>query len=304
VRAEGVPLIEGGRQVLEKRLEQRARLAGEVRALLVGRDGRRRLRRAVGELVRGLGNDAGVKLSARRAGTLVFEYGRILCWNFYVGGQLSIACPVRVVEDTDRGLMLWLADGSAVWRAVVPEATHLRDLDAEARPAEGFPVAPDRWRLGNSLIFQPAGSCQATWWLFDSDLVFQGWYVNLEYRTRGESHLDVADLELDLRVSPTRVCQWKDEASFEARIGQDRYWTAREADNIRAEGLAARRVAEARQFPFDGSYCDFTPDPSWDPPPRAAEPTSVLLSRRASPSGTLQHACGTPATGSLPSEYW
>jgi site-specific recombinase XerD len=60
-----VPLNALVRQVLEEWLEQRARLAGEgERALFVGRGGRRLSKRSVDDVVRGLGKDAGVKLSA------------------------------------------------------------------------------------------------------------------------------------------------------------------------------------------------------------------------------------------------
>jgi len=60
-----VPLNALVRQVLEEWLGERARRAGEgERALFVGRGGRRLSKRAVDDVVRGLGEDAGVKLSA------------------------------------------------------------------------------------------------------------------------------------------------------------------------------------------------------------------------------------------------
>src|SRR4051794_10392073 len=60
-----VPLTALVPQVLEVWLGERARRAGEgERALFVGRSGRRLSKRAVDDVVRGLGEDAGVKLSA------------------------------------------------------------------------------------------------------------------------------------------------------------------------------------------------------------------------------------------------
>jgi len=60
-----VPLNALVRQVLEEWLEQRPQSAGEgERALFVGRGGRRLSKRSVDDVVRGLGKDAGVKLSA------------------------------------------------------------------------------------------------------------------------------------------------------------------------------------------------------------------------------------------------
>jgi site-specific recombinase XerD len=60
-----VPLNALVRQVLEEWLGERQRLAAETeRALFLGRGGRRLAKRSVDDVVRGLGEDAGVKLSA------------------------------------------------------------------------------------------------------------------------------------------------------------------------------------------------------------------------------------------------
>ena len=60
-----VPLNALVRQVLEEWLAQRLQLAGDgERALFVGRSGGRLSKRSVDDVVRGLGKDAGVKLSA------------------------------------------------------------------------------------------------------------------------------------------------------------------------------------------------------------------------------------------------
>jgi site-specific recombinase XerD len=60
-----VPLNALVRQVLEEWLGERRRVAAEgERAVFVGRGGRRLAKRSVDDVVRGLGEDAGVRLSA------------------------------------------------------------------------------------------------------------------------------------------------------------------------------------------------------------------------------------------------
>jgi site-specific recombinase XerD len=60
-----VPLNALARQVLEEWLRERKRLAGAgERALFIGRGGRRLAKRSVDDVVRGIGKDAGVRLSA------------------------------------------------------------------------------------------------------------------------------------------------------------------------------------------------------------------------------------------------
>jgi site-specific recombinase XerD len=60
-----VPLNALARQLLEEWLRERKRLAGAgERALFIGRGGRRLAKRSVDDVVRGIGKDAGVRLSA------------------------------------------------------------------------------------------------------------------------------------------------------------------------------------------------------------------------------------------------
>jgi hypothetical protein len=108
------------------------------------------------------------------------------------------------------------------------------------------------------------------WWFFEGSR-FSGWYVNLEDRSPFWLHdgllgVDVQDHELDLVVSPERNWQWKDEADLEAVTGQPGYWDESKSAEIRAEGLASVAAIEAAEFPFDGSWCDFSPVPSWPVP--------------------------------------
>ena len=74
-----------------------------------------------------------------------------------------------------------------------------------------------------------------------------------------------------------------DEESFAAKTGHPSYWTTREAEAIRAEGHRVARLAETGAFPFDGSWCDFTPPSSWalpELPPRPPSPVLNLHDKR------------------------
>ncbi|MEU2591931.1 DUF402 domain-containing protein [Streptomyces albidoflavus] len=202
------------------------------------------------------------------------RWGRVLWWWLRIGGQVSVGCPVRVAGRGPEGVWLWLAAGSPGWRARLPggRRAHLRDLDPERWPPGGFPLRPDRWRNGSALILQPPGAGYAVWWFFSRDGTFGGWYVNFERRTRYDEQgavneegtdIVVGDLELDLTVSPDRHWRWKDEESFAVRTGHPRFWTAEEAETVRADGLRLAALAEAGTFPFDGTACDFAPPTDW-----------------------------------------
>jgi hypothetical protein len=82
----------------------------------------------------------------------------------------------------------------------------------------------------------------------------------------GDAGIDVADLGLDVVVDPDRTWCWKDEDDFAAFTDAPGYWTAAQAVAARAEGRRVIALAEEGKSPFDGTYCDFVPDPTWSLP--------------------------------------
>lgn len=203
--------------------------------------------------------------------------GQILRWNFFIGGHLSTSVPVRLVERTPEGQLVWMETGTPMWRTALPRGTHLRDIAPHERPAGGYPVVAGRWPMGDALFYQPTGAAHSVLWLFGRGRRFRGWYVNLEHRVHRGDDIDIADHELDLTVAPDRTWRWKDEESFAEKTGHPAYWTAEQAVAIRAEGARVARLAEAGTFPFDGSWCDFRPPPAWRTPPRPLIPRHSLL---------------------------
>jgi hypothetical protein len=207
-----------------------------------------------------------------------FSAGRIVYHRSYFGGELQQVAPARVVRHDDAGVLLWLAHRSPSWLAVLPDRGHPRDVPPDEWPAGGWPLVPVPLPLPQStLILVPPDAGYAVWWLWRPGGPirpdrFAGWYVNLERHALwddGEhAGVDSLDQELDGLVDPDRRWRWKDEDSFAAKTGQPRYWSATEAAAIRAAGESARALVEAGAFPFDGSWRDFVPDPSWPQPAR------------------------------------
>ncbi|MDH6123821.1 MULTISPECIES: DUF402 domain-containing protein [unclassified Kitasatospora] len=197
------------------------------------------------------------------------EPGTVVRWHFRFGGQTSVVVPLRVVKETAEGLYLWVAGNSPAWRAELPKGAHLRDIDPADRPTGGYPLKPGTWFPDSALIYQPhgvGGVGHAVWWRFDLEHRFTGWYVNLEHRSRIGADIHVTDLELDLTVRPDGGWEWKDEASFIAKIGHPAYWTVEQAAAIRGEGERLVKLATERAFPFDGTHIEFRPPAEWAVP--------------------------------------
>lgn len=69
-------------------------------------------------------------------------------------------------------------------------------------------------------------------------------------------------------VRPDRTWEWKDEEEFVERLAfPEHYWVPDEAA-VRAEGKRVIALAEAGEFPFDGTWCDFVPPAQWRTPGR------------------------------------
>lgn len=198
--------------------------------------------------------------------------GRPLLRRYRRGPATSWLQACRVVAADAAGTLCWLPVGAGFASRHRPDGSPVR-----AAPLEEFAAAELRlggWQGRSVLIWMPAGRAHSVWWFF-AGVEFRGWYVNLEDRTSFWRHgdcygVDVTDHELDVVVAPDRGWQWKDEEELDAVTGLPGYWDARRAAEIRDEALRVIDAVAAAEFPFDGSWCDFRPDPAW-PLPRLPE---------------------------------
>ncbi|MEV4623661.1 DUF402 domain-containing protein [Asanoa sp. NPDC049573] len=197
-----------------------------------------------------------------------FEAGRTVVRRYWRGGRISFVGSFVVVADDERGLRLWQPAGVSYWRLMTADGrTHHDGTIDELGPTE---LTVQRWIGGPIMPFHPAdGSPWSVWWFFDQHTgEFDGWYVNLEDPFRrwddgGLAGIDTSDHALDIVVDPDRSWRWKDEDEFAAKTGSPSYWDVAGAETIRANGLAVIELIEAGKFPFDGTWCEFRPDPTW-----------------------------------------
>ena len=127
------------------------------------------------------------------------------------------------------------------------------------------------WRDTHTLRLCSESEWSSVLWFFEPDGTFRNWYVNLEIpRGRTEHTTDRVDGALDVVVAPDRTWHWKDEDEAAAAIACGRL-TEPDLARLRAEGERHAALAEAGKFPYDGTWCDFRPDPEWPPPAMPAE---------------------------------
>lgn len=205
-----------------------------------------------------------------------FAEGRPVLYRNISAGRVVNVRPCRVLSDDDRGLLLWLARGSAVAVEVAVDGRSVRSMAFAEWVGLGHHLVDGTWQGPGILKFIPPDVDHSVWFFRDDEGRFTEWYVNLEERALrwddgGVAGIDVVDQDLDIVVAPDRTWWWKDEDEFAERLAlPEHYWVQDEAA-VRAEGRRVAKLIEAGEFPFDGTWTDFVPDPAW-PVPRALPP--------------------------------
>jgi hypothetical protein len=202
---------------------------------------------------------------------LRFTPGRTVLYRNTQHGRVVNVRPCRVVSDDERGLLLWLARGAPVVVEVADDGRGIRQMPFTEWAGLGRRLVRSTWQGPGILKFLPPDAEHSVWFFRDDAGRFTGWYVNLEERAvrwddGAAAGVDVVDQDLDVDVEPDRTWRWKDEDEFAERLAlPEHYWVADE-QAVRAEGRRVVKLIEAGEFPFDGTWTDFVPDPSWGVP--------------------------------------
>jgi hypothetical protein len=200
-----------------------------------------------------------------------FEPGRVVLHRHFAREVLVWAPLTRVVADDELGLRLWLATGSPLIRQVTLDGENPRDMPFAEWIQAPKQVMLDTYRGPSILKFNPRGAAYSVWWLWDRAGNFAAWYVNLEepsvrWEDGGLAGVDLTDQDLDIWVWRDRRWEFKDDDELEERLGfPDHYWVP-DPEAVWAQARAMVPVIESGVFPFDGTWCDFRPDPQWTIP--------------------------------------
>jgi hypothetical protein len=179
------------------------------------------------------------------------------------------ARPMTVVRDAGDSVVLWFPKGTR-WKAPTTPPTRPREPTRGERLATSLLLGD--WTFGDAtwdvstLCLMREDEWHAVWvsWLDDGRQ--WGWYVNLQrpYR-RTTCGFETMDLVLDVTIDLDRSWRWKDEDELETFVSRGVFDT-RLAGRLRADALEVVRCAERGEPPFDGSWSDWRPDPSWMSP--------------------------------------
>ena len=193
--------------------------------------------------------------------------GRTVYLRHWQRDQLGLLFPIQVVDQRSDGLLLWAPAGTQGWHLNMPDGrtmnqTPLQEWSAVQRVPVKHTVTH------GALSWHPVGLGYSIRWFFDSEGAFYGWYANLEApavigHDGGLTVIDTVDWDLDVVIHPDRTWEWKDEDEFAARLAmRDAYWVDDEV-RVRGAGMDVIKLVETGRFPFDGTWCNFRPNPTW-----------------------------------------
>ncbi|MFG3013369.1 DUF402 domain-containing protein [Streptomyces cinerochromogenes] len=208
-------------------------------------------------------------LCFRTAMTERFSPGQVIVRRELLDGKPWITYPVRVVEDSDELLAVYLAQGTPMTFGSGPFSWGPHPWQAIA----------DTWQSPGVLQLQRPGDLYAVWVFWSDDRSRHDWYVNFQRPFRRTTHgIDTLDLELDIRVpgdgGPYR---WKDVDHFESRA-QAGGFAAGEADRVREAARELTRALDRGETWWDPAWSQWRPEASWTVPERV--PLTVAESAR------------------------
>lgn len=124
------------------------------------------------------------------------------------------------------------------------------------------------WHTNRLLILLQPEKYYASYYFWQADNnQFLCYYVNFQLPFhRSSIGFDTFDLELDIIIEPTYEWHWKDVEDYEKGIEHGilrKEWVK----EINAAKPEVFDKLEKRQYPFDGTWLGWTPDPNWTPPP-------------------------------------
>lgn len=197
----------------------------------------------------------------------MWKPGDIVAWRGIFNNRVWHVQPTIVVKDSPEELVLTLLPGTEC----IADENYPKGKDYGRRRWEfmdnGWTLAKYIWQTNRLLLIMEPEKYYSTilFWNHESHK-FLCYYINFQIPfQRMHCGINTLDLELDLVIDPDMSSRWKDVEDYEMCIeaGMILPEWMREIDKAKED--VSERI-EMRRYPFDGSWLDWMPDPSWEPP--------------------------------------
>lgn len=193
--------------------------------------------------------------------------GDIVSWRGIRNNCVWHVQPTLVVKDTPGELVLTLLPGT---ECMAEETYPLGKKNARRWwdfEENDWKLAKYIWHTNRLLLILEPGKCYSTilFWNHETN-EFLCYYINFQIPfQRRYDNVDTLDLELDLIINPDGRTKWKDEEDYLLAIDRGLI-SSKWMNGIEDTKQEIFERIEEQKYPFDGSWLNWRPDPSWEAP--------------------------------------
>lgn len=197
----------------------------------------------------------------------MWKPGDIVLWRGIFNDRVWHAQPTVLIKDCPDELVLALLPGTEC----IADENYPKGKKAGRRRWEfvnnDWNLAKYTWHTNRLLLILEPENYYSTilFWNQESN-AFLCYYINFQIPfARTHCGIDTLDLDLDIVIDPDLSFKWKDEEDYRKAVAHGRILP----EWIQGIDEATPQIfdkLEKRQYPFDGSWLDWKPDPKWKPP--------------------------------------
>jgi protein associated with RNAse G/E len=199
--------------------------------------------------------------------TEIWKMGDIVVWRGIFRNRIWHAVPTLAVRETSREIVKAILPGAKcrVEEHYIPGVKDTRrrwDFKDKDWILKEF-----TWQTNRVLMITEYDKYYSTLLFWNhARNEFLGYYVNFQLPfKRSHCGTDSLDLDLDIDIQPDLRFHWKDEDDYHKAIEQGVILPEWVQEIEKAKPEILERL-ERRRYPFDGSWLDWMPDPTWSSP--------------------------------------
>jgi predicted RNA-binding protein associated with RNAse of E/G family len=197
----------------------------------------------------------------------MWKPGDIVLWRGIYRERVWHAQTTIVVKDTPDEIILTLLPGT---ECIAPEG-YLDGKDSNKRrwnfKDTDWEIHKYSWRTNRLLLLlEPEKYYSIMHFWDDASNEFLCYYINFQLPfKRSHNAVDTLDLDLDIIINPDLSFEWKDEEDYQKAIDHGVIFPewVQGIEDAKKDVFAK---LESRQYPFDGTWLNWMPDPNWTPP--------------------------------------
>ena len=197
----------------------------------------------------------------------MWQPGDVIAWRGIYRQRVWHVQPTIVVKDSPKEIVLTLLPGT---ECIAPEG-YLQGKQSDKRrwnfKDKYWEWETYDWRINRLLILLEPDKFYSTMYFWNHVTnEFLCYYINFQVPyERGIRSVDTLDLDLDLIINPDFSFAWKDEDDYLKAIGHE-IISPEWVKSIEGAKHDVFDRLDRRQYPFDGAWLNWMPDPNWTPP--------------------------------------